>query len=277
MEGENAMRLCLQALRTRSGGPTLGTMRTLGPAMALAVALVGGRAVGGVAALDVENDRVTGSFDAAPPTEVVEAIARAAGAELIGGPQASDPISIELDDVPLDRALERVLGSQSFTLVYGSDGGVRRIRLHGGAQAVPTGPPGAATTPPGSGGKKINYNSLHSVEVQIPTVGPLAEYMGRSTATLGELYRVATAEEQAALRIAAIDAGMAAIESDANLQAAIDDMLAASQDDELAGIVRATAGERANELVSRVLSRTRRPNVRQRAVTLLRKLREPQG
>jgi hypothetical protein len=221
----------------------------------------------------VEGDRVTASFAGVPRDAIVREIADAAGAEVLGGVQDTEPTSVELDDVPIDRALERALGGQSFTIVYGGDGRVRRIRLHGGPQEPP--PAGSTLTrgvPTSAGG--LAPNQIFDVEVRIPTVGPLAEHLGTETATLGQLYRIAVDQNEAALRIAAVDAGMAAIESDANLQSSIDAVLQGTDDAALAAMVRGSAGKRANELVSRILSRTRRPQVRQRAVTVLRQLRQ---
>lgn len=221
----------------------------------------------------VDGDRVTASFSQVPPETIVAEIARAAGAEVVGAPEGGEPTSIELDDTPIVRALERALGGQSFTLVYGGDGSVRRIRLHGGPQEAPAG--GQLAKRPTSAGARVMPHQLFDVQVQVPSVGPLAEHLGSQTATLGQLYRIAIDEDQAALRIAAVDAGMAAIETDANLQGGIDSLLESTDDAALAGLVRGSAGKRANELVSRILSRTRRPQVRQRAVTILRALREP--
>jgi hypothetical protein len=70
---------------------------------------------------------------------------------------------------------------------------------------------------------------------------------------------------------------MAAIERDTNLQGSIDSMLTGLDDQSLAMLIRSTAGDRASELMSRILSRTRRPEFRQRIVNTLRALREVQS
>jgi hypothetical protein len=54
-------------------------------------------------------------------------------------------------------------------------------------------------------------------------------------------------------------------------------MLTGLDDQSLAMMIRSSAGERATELMSRVLSRTRRPEFRQRVVNMLRALRESQS
>ena len=51
-------------------------------------------------------------------------------------------------------------------------------------------------------------------------------------------------------------------------------MLRGVDNESLAMMIRSSAGERATELMSRVLSRTRRPEFRQRVVDMLRSLRE---
>lgn len=223
----------------------------------------------------VDGDRVTATFSMVPPDTIVREIANAAGAEVVGATEGSDPTSIDLDDVPIDRALERALRGQSFTIVYGGDGSVRRIRLHGASQqAAAAGGRTVSIKAPTSAGAALAPHKILDVRVPISSIGPLAEHLGTDTATLGQLYRIAVDEDQAALRIAAVDASMAAIESDPSLQTSVDAMLESTDDQALAILVRGSAGKRANELVSRILSRTRRPQVRQRAVTLLRQLRQ---
>jgi hypothetical protein len=192
-----------------------------------------------------------------------------------GEPEAADPTLVELEDVPIDRAIARALRGQSFTIVYGGDGRVRSIQLHGGPQATTERGKLIARKPPTSAGSSMSPSQLLNVEVKVPSVGPLAEYLGKDTATLGQLYKIAVGQDQAALRIAAVDASMAAIETDATLQAGVDGALDSTDDASLVAMLRGSAGNRANELVSRILSRTRRPQVRQRAVTLLRDLRQP--
>ena len=94
---------------------------------------------------------------------------------------------------------------------------------------------------------------------------------------LHTLFELAARSDDAGTRVAAIDASMAAIERDANLQSSIDKMLTGLDDQSLAMMIRSSAGERANELMSRVLSRTRRPEFRQRVVNMLRALRDTQS
>jgi hypothetical protein len=173
--------------------------------------------------------------------------------------------------------MQRILGKQSFSLIFDGEGGLRRIRLINAA--TPPGGPAAATrvaVPPAP--VVSTPGQFMAIEVPISTVGPLAEKLGNSgKATMGQLFELAARSDDAGARVAAVDAGMGAIERDGNLQGSIDSMLTGMDDQTLAMIIRGSAGDRATELMSRVLSRTRRPEFRQRVVNMLRSLRESQS
>jgi hypothetical protein len=233
-----------------------------------AVVLLG--SVGAAAEPDVTiaGDRVSAELRDVPTPDVVAAIAAVSGAEVVGGVDRVDPVSITLDEVPVAEALERVLGGQSFTIVYGGDGSIRRIRLLGGAGGGESGPAKAAAR------RGLKPHELFAAEVRVSSAGPLFDALGSDTTTLGQLFEIAAKNEQANLRLAAVDAGVTAIEADPDLQSAVDELLDLSEDGQLANMARLGAGERAAELVSRILSRTRRPAVRQRAVSVLRSLRQ---
>jgi hypothetical protein len=228
------------------------------------------RPLGAAAEADiyVERDRVSAEFRDVPAPDVVDAIAVASGAEVVGGVDRADPVSIVLDDVSIAEALDRVLDGQSFTLVYGGDGSIRRIRLLSNAAAAT---PGSAKP---KSARSVKPHELFGAEVRVSSAGPLFDELGSDTATLGQLFEIAAKNEQANLRLAAVDAGVTAIEGDPALQGAVDELLDASDDGQLANMARLGAGERAAELVSRILSRTRRPGMRQRAVSVLRSLRQ---
>jgi len=251
-------------------------MRSLGLliAGALVVQLAAAGPVGAAPpeTLDVQDDRITGEFRDMEPAGIIQAIADASGAEIIGGIDANEPMTILLDDVAVDQALDRVLGGQSYTVVYGADGGMRRIRLHGGPQTAPVRTASKSKSKSKSS-RAVRPHELFSVEVKIGPNGPLYDELGTDTTTLGTLFDLATQSEKAHLRLAAVDAGISAVEADSGLQSTVDQLLDTTDDAQLANLASMGAGDRASELVSRILSRTRRPGVRQRAVTILRTLR----
>jgi hypothetical protein len=220
----------------------------------------------------VARDRITGEFTAVPAEDALRQIADATGADVVGTVLEGRQVTVKLDDVPLEVAMQRILGTQSFSLVFDAQGGLRRIRLiNAPAPAVP-GVPHVAPAPMQVANNPAQFMA---VEVPISTVGPLAEQLGPSgKATMGQLFELAARSEDAGVRVAAVDASMAAIERDANLQGSIDKMLTGVDDQSLAMMIRGSAGDRASELMSRVLSRTRRPEFRQRVVNMLRSLRE---
>jgi hypothetical protein len=225
------------------------------------------------AAVSVNSDRITGQFVGVPVDEVLRQIALATGADVVGSPVETRQVTITLDDEPIETALPRILGNQSFSLVFDAEGGLRRVRL-----INPTAPPVAAgaarVAPPPANGVQTPQQFL-ALEVPISTVGPLADQFGNAgKASMGQLLEQATASDDAAMRVASIDAAMAAIERDGNLQSSLEKMLTNVDDQILANLVRGAAGQRATEIMSRVLSRTRRPEFRQRVVNVLRTLRE---
>jgi len=226
--------------------------------------------------VDVHSDRITGSFVGMSAEEVLRQIASATGADVVGTVLEGRQVTVKLDDVPLEAALQRILGTQSFSLVFDAKGGLRRIRLIDAPAA-----PALSTlrvSAPAATPVVSNPAQFMAVEVPISTVGPLAERLGNTgKATMGQLFELAARSDDAGTRVAAVDASMSAIERDGNLQSSIDKMLTGLDDQSLAMMIRSSAGERATELMSRVLSRTRRPEFRQRVVNMLRALRESQS
>src|SRR5262245_41866080 len=126
-----------------------------------ALAIVLGVVVGGLATAGAapdhdglrvvyRDDRLAGHVDAVPLRDVLDAVAAASGAEIRGQPLDNRPVSADLDAVPIDDALHRLLGSQNFTLSYGSGGRLKTVVLLGGPEspAPPSGPPDAARVAP---------------------------------------------------------------------------------------------------------------------------------
>src|SRR5262249_59330676 len=118
--------------------------------------VVGGLATAGAAPdhdglrVVYRDDRLSGHVDAAPLRDVLDAVAAASGVEIRGQPVDNRPVSADLDAVPIDDALHRLLGSQNFTLSFGSGGQLKTVVLLGGpeAPAPPSDRPTAARAAP---------------------------------------------------------------------------------------------------------------------------------
>lgn len=242
----------------------------------VALAADGAADAAGTPPVAIQQDRITGEFVGVSAEHALRQIADATHADVVGTVVEGRQVTVKLDNVPLEVALQRILGPQSFSLVFDADGGLRRIRLINSPNAPAAGVTRSAAPAPTQ--TVSNPAQLMQLEVPISTVGPLAERLGPSgKATLGQLFELAARSDDAGTRVAAVDASMAAIERDTNLQGSIDSMLTGMDDQALAMLIRSTAGDRANELMSRILSRTRRPEFRQRIVNTLRALRETQS
>src|SRR5438477_11908968 len=89
------------------------------------------------------DDRLTVHAEHAPVAAVLTEVARATGATLRGAVSDRE-VTIDLRDVRLEEALDRLLGKDNFALVYASDGHVSAIELVADGQRMSSWPPLAA-------------------------------------------------------------------------------------------------------------------------------------
>ena len=87
------------------------------------------------------NDALTVRLSRASVNEVLDEIARQTGAEIRGQSMDSREVSADFEAVPLPEALDRLLGSQNFTLIYGENGNLRAVQLLGEARNPAPRPP----------------------------------------------------------------------------------------------------------------------------------------
>jgi hypothetical protein len=231
-------------------------------------------AAGDLTSVEVRDGRVRASFAGTPIMEAVAALVEADGATVIGG-VAGGPATVTatFDDVTLDEALERLLVTQSFLLVYRADGRLRRIHLLGPRVAMdPTQTPVLVRS--GDEPAQTAPGGIMGLEVGLPPDGPLAQRLGRSSATLQDLAHLATRDENGAVRREAVDRAMELVDDNPRVQSAVHVFLASADDREVAGQVRSAAGPWAMEVVRRALERTRNPETRRRLAALVRALRD---
>jgi hypothetical protein len=105
--------------------------------IATAVMVVPCAAVAGTPVVQYEAHRLTIQSERAPLGDVLDAVARATGIEIVGEPLDAREVSIRIVDVPLLEALDRLIGSQNFVVRYGADGEPERLELLGGPEKPP--------------------------------------------------------------------------------------------------------------------------------------------
>ena len=211
--------------------------------------------------------RVTVHVHDTPLATVLDTIARDAGATVRGDVPSRD-VSADLDDVPLDDVLARLLGKDSFALTYAPDGGLRTIEL------LAVGKPAPAWPPPG-----VDASAGVAPERQAEVMGRrvdvgarLATALGTRRPTAGELIHAALREKDDRARADAQRRVLAAFEADHELEDVFTRTLAAIDDHTLASIFRDWSGTRAREFVAALATRAHSPELRTKAGAVLQQL-----
>jgi len=240
------------------------------------VALLGVLAFAGGARADrptltVENDRITANLREAQVGDVVAAFAEETGAVVSGGVQNPRAVTLEFDRVPVQMALERLLGDQNFTLVYKTDGSLKALRLLGGAAESPLPASTEAATEVAEPPPQMAAGFLTQT-IAVPPDGRLRGLVGGDSATIQQILDIAVHNGDLSVRVEALQAGITGIETDPKLKDAATTGLERVSDETLEALVRGVAGERARELVAQVGARSRVSAVRSRAYRLLRRL-----
>jgi hypothetical protein len=205
-------------------------------------------------------------------TEVVAAVAVATGAAVHGRVGTDRRLSVEFDALPLNEALPRLLGPESFALRYGADGRLVAIELQGGPVAEAPGPPTppdprAAADAPAALLAAFANHGLVAVD------GRLAAAFGASHVAFADVADAALRDTDPALRAAAMAAVLGTIEADGELRPRLLSALAAVGDRDVASALRAVAGARAEEVTVFVAERADDAALRARAASVLRGLR----
>jgi hypothetical protein len=224
------------------------------------------------------DDRLTVRATNASLDDVLSELQRQTGAT-IRGDIPGEPVTATFDAVPLREALQRLLGDRSFTLVYAVDGRLKTIELKGGPGVRK---PPVEKKPAGSvlaaASKKAQLEAMAKIFENRPPVsvdGKLAEATGTSEVPWNELLQTATSHENAAVRAYAFQAGMRAIDQNADIRDAMLKVLTPLTDEELAGLARAMTGEGALAAARYALQNTQTPALRERLRAALRELKRP--
>jgi len=205
--------------------------------------------------VDVRDGKVTARLERAPLAAVITAIAEQAGAELRG--EVLDPrtVTLELEAVPVEAALERLLGAQSFTLTYRSDGRLKRITLGSDgarARAASPGAPGPAGTPAAGSPESREATRRVGEYVQsdetVGVSGRLADALGTNTTTFQQVLGTALKHDDPRVRAEARRAMVKALAADPEVRAALVAAVDGMPDATLLQTLRSVAGADAEQL-----------------------------
>lgn len=241
--------------------------------LAMAVAL----ATGPVAAADapppevkVEGERITVRADGVPVEEILRLLVTTTGAELRGGVRTPRPVSVELDAVPIDEGLHRILGDQNFTLIFREDGRLKRLTLLGGPVASPA--PGAVAVPAAAAPPPPAAPNLLQRVIDLPPESNVARQLGSPSATVQQLLEVASTTDNTAIRVEAVRYGLKGIEKEQQTRQAIVGSLGTLDDAQLTALLQQFAGGKSRELVAQIATMSSIPELRTRGFELLRTL-----
>lgn len=261
-------------------------MSRLRSGLALAVttllAATGGGAAGDALRVEYRADQLAMRAAAVPLQEVLDAVAAATGATVQGTPLENRSVSIEIEALPLDAALHRILGVQNFTLRYRGDGRPSVIVLLGGPEAAsaPSDRPTAAgvavvpsTLPPAPAGFPLALSRALQRARPVPLPESLAEALGTDRATLPQLLDLATDDGDGLRRAEATQAVLSAFERQSRLRRAFLRTLHGLDDASLEAIVAAEGGPRFVGVLDYLAAHSRETALQKKAAVLLERVR----
>lgn len=205
---------------------------------------------------------------------LLQQITNELGAELRGSAAEEREVSAHFENVPLDKALARVLGSENFILIYGRDGEPVELSMLGGPMTPPApvpGIPGAAAEAAPSRAGLTASAALYSMIARHPPVEvspALAAKMGRTTVRLPQLLRTVSRENDQAVRAEAMGVFMQAVETDQGIIKSMSEL----DDEGFITFIRRRAGRRGTELALYMAAQAKNPGVRTKAATAARTL-----
>lgn len=224
--------------------------------------------------ISLRGDKLTVRVTDVQVEEILQAITAPGKAEIRGAVKGPRAVTIDFADVPLQEGIARLLGEQNFVLTYREDGSLRAVTLLGGPMEASTearivkNAPTTTTQPP-------PLTAADVLQRSVPVTGKLRQFIGQPTATMQQLMDISMRQEDAALRLEAVRAGMHAIDNAPDLRASVVKSLEGTDDAVLTSLLRNMAQDRANEIVAQMAAASRTPEIRTRGLQLLRTLNGP--
>ncbi len=220
-----------------------------------------------------EKDVLTVHVVDMPVLEVLAEIGRQSGAEIRGMAKEARDVTAQFDAVPVPQALSRLLGDQNYALVYGEGGTLRSVRLLGGSgeDVVVAAAPRVTPQP------RPVTDLAPLLDRQVRVAGPVADALKEPMVTLKQIADLWMQSDDATLRDQSATDGVRAIEADSDMRNSLVDFAQSHSDAELAGLLRALAGDRAEELVAFVAAQSRVTELHMKATSVLSVLQSSGG
>src|SRR5262245_4970599 len=214
------------------------------------------------------GDKLTVKVNAVPLDDVLKDVVAPSNGEVRGSVKQPHDVTIDFEDVPLRDGLARLLGDENFVLTYREDGTLRAVTLLGGAQDESSGAR-IVSKQAQPGQPSVPLGELLQRAVPVPPGRRLALFLGQPNATLQQLLDISLRQDDAALRVEAMRAGLGAIDTQADLKAMVVKSLSDVDDHTLENVLRSLAQDRTRELVSQMATISRTPEIRTRTTQLL--------
>lgn len=188
--------------------------------------------------------------DGTPLPDLLQELVQESGATVRGPLANPGPVSVQFDALPLELALERLLGGQGFAVVYGPGGQVRSIRLLGQHPGDPLDL--APTARPAEAPIELadtDDGGVKEASVRpVPITGRLARVLGRDTASFQDLLTVAMRHDDPRTRVQAMRAGLHVLGREPALRESIEQSLEAAGPERVAGWLERLAGPHARHV-----------------------------
>jgi hypothetical protein len=220
------------------------------------------------AAITVTAGGVTVQGAGRPLGDVLTELAGAAGIELRGVPIEPSSAVRDVAGASLEDTLARLLGAQSFTVIYGRDGRVRAIHLLGGAHddvVTPAGEPAIATLPDPAG-------PMAASERAVPVRGRLARAVGAEQSSFRGLVELALRSPDDDVRRMALRAGLEVMSDEPELRDAVLATFEAASVETLAAWLQQNGGKNAAPFAAALARTAPEGGLRTKATAVLHRL-----
>jgi hypothetical protein len=205
----------------------------------------------------VVDEHVSITATETPVSDLLARIASEGDIEVRGHVADSRPVTVEFRDVPIRRAVRRLIGEHSFTMRYGADGSLRRITL----RSVPVETAPAVRRP-------VNFQTALRRHPPIRVTGVLQRQFGKSEVAVTRLLRVVRAQPAGPLRTEAMTRFLGVVERDRELRSGLRAMTSA----QLVQFLRQYGGRNARDLGTFLSAKARDASVRKRVAGAMRSL-----